>query len=353
EELNHYFRQRPELAEMDRSAALALIGAAMARRHANLADTMPDGYRLGVFVGCSEGPVHSIEAAYEEFHRGQSAYIKPSLAKRISPQAVSHFVAEQVGARSSTASTFVAGSASGLLAVAQAVQAIQTDLVDGAVVGGVEAPVVPQRFRLYDALRIMSRNFNDHPHTASRPFAADRDGFVLSEGCGFLVIEREKMAEKRGATSYGHIVSQGQAFPGMHPVDRQAACMAGALNRAKVKKSELVHVQAAACSSPVADSEEAAALTKILDTVVKDVHVSSIKSMIGETLGASGPLALIAVLIGMRDNFIPPTINLDQPCEDCDLNHVANEALEIEVPAALVNAFDTEAGYVSVVVRKG
>jgi 3-oxoacyl-[acyl-carrier-protein] synthase II len=352
EQLNHYFAQKPDLAQMDRSAALALIGAAIARQHAGLDENVPEGYRLGVYVGCSEGPVASVEAAYEEFYKGSTAYIKPSLAKRISPQAVSHYVAQQLRARASVASTVVAGAASGLLAVAQAVQAIQADLIDGALVGGVEAPIVPQRFRLYDALRVMSRNYNDAPETASRPFSKGRDGYVLSEGCGFVVIERSKQASDRGATSYGQILSQGQAFPGSHPVDRQGACMAGALSRAKLKKSEMVHVQASASSSPVADSEEAAALRMILEKVLKDVHVSSVKGMIGETLAASGPLSLISVLIGMRDGFIPPTINLDEPCEECELTHVANQALEMDVPAAMINAFDEMAGYVSLVVKK-
>jgi 3-oxoacyl-[acyl-carrier-protein] synthase II len=128
--------------------------------------------------------------------------------------------------------------------------------------------------------------------------------------------------------------------------------VAGALSRAKVKKSEMVHIQASANSSPITDTEEASALIKLLDKSVKDVHVSSIKSMTGETLAASGPLALIAVLIGMRDGFIPPTVNLDTVDEECQLNHVANQSMETDMPAALVNAFDSDAGYVSLVVRK-
>ena len=353
--VDSFFQNDKEIEKFDRATALAMFAAQMAFEEAWVDRTSTEGLRQGVLVGTACGPVHSVEELYGELYREKSPLVKPLSAQRTMP----HSMATAIATRHSidgSAAVVSAGGASSLAALFAALQALRLETTDIMLVGGVDCPLVPEHFRMWDAQRVLTREFNTQPAKASRPFAADRSGLVLAEGSGAVVMEREKTAEARKANIYAEVLGVGQSYSQDHSaaarVDSQAACMTRALDNAGLAKGEIEHIQASAVSSPPGDVAEAEAIRKVFGGRTDKIAVSSVKSMIGHALGASGILSLIAALVGMRENFIPPTINLDEPDPECNLDHVANEARDQEIHNVLVNSFEPDGINVSVVVRK-
>jgi len=249
----------------------------------------------------------------------------------------------------------MAGGASSLAALAFACDHLEAGRADVMLVGGVDCPLVPEYFRSWDSLRLMTRNFNQDPAAASRPFDQRRSGMVLSEGCGFFALEREDDAVRRGAGIYARVLGIGQSADLAPEEDPQpgplAESMAEAMRDAGLEGKAPAHIQADAASMPQEDLVEARAIADVFAGAASEIAVSSIKSMIGHTLGAAGALSLIAVVLGMRDGFISPVLNLDAPDPYCGaLDFVVGQARAKKTPVALVNAFGPGAGNMSVVV---
>lgn len=349
-------QQEAQGGAFDRSALFLLAAARMARAEARLDRSEGEGgERTGILVASACGPVEAVEEAYAQFHQERTPYVRPSSANKAMFHSPALAVAGRFGLGGVCGMTCW-GGVSSLAALLEATLLLRSGMVDVMLVGAVDCPFSPDHFRMWDALRLLTRDFNDQPEAASRPFDARRTGLVLAEGAAVIVLEREKTAAERNANVLAEVVGFGQSFARGDSMAARTAAFAASMDSALVSAhmapGDLGHVQAAALSSPTGDAAEAAALRQVLGGAADLVPVSSIKSMIGHALGASGMLSLAAAVLGMRDGFLPPTINLDVPDADCDLNHVALEARQADYRTAMVNCSDFGGAEMSVIVRR-
>jgi len=238
-----------------------------------------------------------------------------------------------------------------------ATRMIQYGEADVMVAGGAEFATTPTSMSGFISARAMSTR-NDAPELASRPWDEDRDGFVLSNGAGVVVLEELEHAKKRGATIYGEVIGFGMSADAFHmtapPEDGEGAgrCMAVALKDASVSPQDVDYINAHGTSTPLGDLAETTATKTVFGDHAYKVAVSSTKSMTGHLLGAAGGVEAIFSLLSIRDGIIPPTINLDKPSENCDLDYVPNTARETDVNIALSNSFGFGGTNGSLVFRK-
>jgi 3-oxoacyl-[acyl-carrier-protein] synthase II len=238
-----------------------------------------------------------------------------------------------------------------------ATRMIQYGEADVMVAGGAEFATTPTSMSGFISARAMSTR-NDAPELASRPWDEERDGFVLSNGAGVVVLEELEHAKKRGATIYGEVIGFGMSADAFHmtapPEDGEGAgrCMAIALKDASVNPQDVDYINAHGTSTPLGDLAETTATKTVFGDYAYKVAVSSTKSMTGHLLGAAGGVEAIFSLLSIRDSIIPPTINLDKPSENCDLDYVPNTARETEVNIALSNSFGFGGTNGSLVFRK-
>jgi len=238
----------------------------------------------------------------------------------------------------------VSACASGSHAIGEAFHMMQRGLADVIFAGGSEAAVTRIGFAGFSSMKAMSTKFNSEPSRASRPFDADRDGFVMGEGAGVLVLETKDHAEKRGARIYAEIVGYSATCDAFHvttPDTESKAltkCMNQALEEAKVSKEDVAYVNAHGTSTPYNDRSETVALKNVFGDYAKNgLCVSSTKSMTGHLLGAAGAIEAAAVCKTIEENVLAPTINLDTPDPDCDLDYIPNEARDHQVNVAMSN----------------
>jgi 3-oxoacyl-[acyl-carrier-protein] synthase II len=350
--LDSLFPEKESLQKLDRTAVFALIAAQRAAADARITEGGDPRFKKGVILGTACGPAASLEEAYSRFYAEKAAYFPPTQVPKTQMNSAACEVAARLGLRK-IVQTVCAGSASSLAALIMARSYILSGAADIVFVGGVECPLQQHYYRLWDARRVLTRDFNEEPERASRPFAENRSGFVLSEGCGFIVLEREGSAMERNADVYAEVLGAGQTFCNSEEtaarIEAQSLCMNEAVADAQVPKDAIEHIQAHASGAPLGDLIETAAIKQSFRTQ-SDISVTAIKSMTGHTQGASGVLALIAALLGMRSGFIPPTINLEQLDPRCELDLVRNTVREQPFQTALINAFGAGGTNVSVVI---
>ena len=355
EKLDPLWPDRKAKSRLDRVVLFSLIASEMAVADSGLEKLSEHPIRKGIVIGTGCGTVGTTEAAYHRFYALQKQRPKPTTVPRAMYNTAASEIAIRHGLRR-ISNTVVAACSSALVALDLADLYIRSGKADLMLVGGVDCPIFQGYFRVWDALTALTRDFNDEPARASRPFTRNRSGMVLSEGCGFVVLERASLAEKRNARVYGEVLSTWQtsdAFDIVAPyLPSQVECMESAIAASGLGKSQISHIQAHGTSTRLNDLTETNGIKEVFGAYAREIPVSSIKSMIGHTLGAAGILSLIAVLLGMEDNFVPPTINQDDPEPECDLDYVPNAAREQTVPTAMVNAFGFGGTNVSVVIRK-
>jgi 3-oxoacyl-[acyl-carrier-protein] synthase II len=322
---------------------LALAASRFALADSNLSkDTLvPD--RTGVLVGSGIGGMETIEkqmtTLIERGPRRVSPFMIPSLIANIA----GGVIAIDLGAQGPNFSV-VSACASGSHAIGEAFHMMQRGLADVIFAGGSEAAVTRIGFAGFSSMKAMSTKFNSEPSRASRPFDADRDGFVMGEGAGVLVLETKEHAEKRGARIYAEIVGYSATCDAFHvttPDTESKAltkCMNQALEEAKVSKEDVAYVNAHGTSTPYNDRSETVALKNVFGDYAKNgLCVSSTKSMTGHLLGAAGAIEAAAVCKTIEENVVAPTINLDTPDPDCDLDYIPNEARDHQVNVAMSN----------------
>jgi 3-oxoacyl-[acyl-carrier-protein] synthase II len=327
---------------LDRFAQFAMVAAHYAVFDSGLDFDKEDPYRCGVIYGSGIGGMWEFEEQHQNFLERGPGRISPFVVPKMIVNSASGNISIRYGLQGPNTAVATA-CASAAHALADAFRAIQYGQADVIVSGGSEAGITPMGVGGFIALRALSER-NDSPETASRPFDRDRDGFVLGEGAGVLVLEEYEHARKRGARIYAEFLGAGNTADGSHitaPLpDGAGAAMAMriALRDAKLDPSDVQYVNAHGTSTELGDKAETMALKSVFGQGAR-LAVSSTKSMTGHLLGASGAIELIATVLSIRDGVVHPTINYVTPDPDCDLDYVPNEARELKVRRAISNSF--------------
>ncbi|MDG4805528.1 beta-ketoacyl-ACP synthase II [Micromonospora parva] len=331
---------RVRLRRLDRSEAIAIIAAQQAWADAGLAGSDLDGERLAVSVGSGIGGATTLLAQDDILEASGPRRVSPHTIPMLMPNGPAAWVGLELGAKAGVHSV-ASACATGAEAISLGLDIIRSGRADVVVAGGTEAVIHALPIAGFSSMRAMSTR-NDDPERASRPWDRGRDGFVLGEGAGILVLERAEHAAARGARVYARLAGAGitsDAYDIVQPhAEGEGAirAIAKAIADADIAKRDIVHVNAHATSTPVGDMLEIGGLHKALgDHPV----LSATKSMTGHLLGAAGALESIATILAIRDSVVPPTINLDDPEPGLTLDVAAHKARPMEIPAALNNAF--------------
>ena len=347
-----------EARRNDRYAQLALAATHHALKDAGLSRDNLIPERTGVIVGSGIGGMETIEkqmtALIERGPRRVSPFMIPSLIANIA----GGIIAIDLGANGPNYSP-VSACASGSHAIGEAYEMIRRGVADMIFAGGSEAAVTRIGFAGFSSMKAMSTNFNDDPSRASRPFDRNRDGFVMGEGAGVLVLETLESAKTRGAKIYAEIIGYAATCDAYHvttpDVESKALtqCMNLAIGQAQIEKNSVNYVNAHGTSTPYNDKSETTALKNVFGDHAKNgLMVSSTKSMTGHLLGAAGAIEAAAVCKAIETNAIPPTINYEEPDPDCDLDYVPNESREADVQVAMSNNSGFGGHNASLVFRK-
>jgi nodulation protein E len=320
----------------DRFTRFALIAAEEAAAQAG--DLGVDPIRLGVLLGTGLGGCETLDNSYRRYY-GERSRIPPMSIPLTMYNAASSAVSTKLGAKG-LAYSVVSACASSAHAIGLAAQAIRAGQADAVIAGGSDAPLTAGIISAWESLRVLAID-NEHPEEACRPFSADRKGLVLAEGAAVFVLESMEHARSRGAEILGEIVGFGATSDAGHitdpSADGAARAMQQALLDARLEPRDIGYINAHGTGTRANDSTETAAIRAVFGTDVPPV--SSTKSTHGHAMGASGAIEIAASLLALREGFLPPTINLERPDPECDLDYVPNETREARVPAFLSNSF--------------
>jgi 3-oxoacyl-[acyl-carrier-protein] synthase II len=346
---------KKEARRMDRFVQLAVAASRLAVRDAGLepgANIDPE--RLGVMVGSGIGGL----GTWEEQHR----ILLEKGPKRVSPFFIPMMIANMASGQISMItgakgpnSTAVTACATGTHSIGDSFKLIQRGDADAMICGGAEAAIRPTGMAGFCSMRAMSTR-NDEPEKASRPFDAGRDGFVMGEGSGVLVLESLEHAVKRGARIYAEVIGYGMSGDAYHMTDPDpdgaARCMQRALKDAGIAPEAIDYINAHGTSTPVGDKSETTAIKKAFGDHAYKLAVSSTKSMTGHLLGAAGGIEAVILALTLKDGVIAPTINLENKDPECDLDYVPNAARKSDVRTALSNSFGFGGHNATIVMRK-
>ena len=326
---------------VDRFVHFGLAGAHMAVAQSGLDLTRENVARIGVIIGSGlGGQLFHEEQILSVLERG-FLRTNPLSVPRVSPNAVSSQIAIRYGFKGPNMVISTA-CASGAHAIGEALRKVQYGEVDVCVTGGVEAPLTRFNFSAYCAMRVLSKN-NDNPTAASRPFDRDRDGFVMGEGGGILVIEERERALARGAPILaeltGYACNSGAHHMVMPDPEGGDAALVMAAALADADLAHVDYINAHATSTKANDSAETKAIKTVFGSGAHQIPVSSTKSMIGHAIGAAGAIEAVVCVQALRNQIIPPTINLEHPDPDCDLDYVPGKARPTRLKHVLSNSF--------------
>ncbi|TWH48430.1 beta-ketoacyl-ACP synthase II [Sporomusa sp. KB1] len=348
--------EKKEAKRMDRCTQFAVSAAKMAFEDAGIDFEKEDRSRMGTLIGTGIGGMDTLHDQFKTlFDKGPG---------RISPFFVPMMIANMPAGQTSITfglegpcSCVVTACATGTNAIGDAFKIIQRGDADVMVAGGTEAAISPAAVAGFCAMKAMSTR-NDEPQKASSPFDVSRDGFVMGEGAGIIVMEALDHAVARGARIYAEIIGYGSNADAYHitapaPEGVQAAkCMAMALKDAGIEPSAVDYINAHGTSTPLNDKNETLAIKSLFGEHAKQLKVSSTKSMTGHLLGASGGIEAVATVLAIVNGVIPPTINLENPDPELDLDYVPNKAQEQVVNVALSNSFGFGGHNATILVKK-
>lgn len=335
---------RPETKRMDPSAQMAIVATREAWADAGSPEVDPE--RLGAVVSSGIGGVWTLLSAWDTVKEKGAARVLPLTVPMLMPNSPAAYVELEIGARAG-AHAPVSACASGAEAIGMAFEMIESGRADVVVAGGTEAAIHPLPISAFAAMQALSKR-NDSPETASRPYDTTRDGFVLGEGSGILVLESEAHAKARGARIYARIVGLGMTSDAYHIAAPdpegagQTRAMRLALNRAGLAPTDIVHVNAHATSTPAGDMVEARGIRGIMGSHGDNVLLSATKSMTGHLLGGAGALESVFTILALRDRLAPPTINVDSPDPELQIDLVRNTPRALPASgdlAAINNSF--------------
>lgn len=335
---------RKEARRMDRYAQFAVAATGMALKDAALDLDKEDHERIGTYIGAGIGGIETMHSQYEKFFDKGPRHISPFFI----PMMIANMAAGQVSITyklHGPSSCVVTACATGSNCIGDAYRVLQHGKADVMVAGGTEASISQAAVAGFCAMKALCTDHNDDPAHASRPFDANRSGFVMGEGAGVVVLETLEHAQKRGAHIYAELVGYGANSDAYHITspaphgEYQAKCMQLALDDAGMKADEVDYVNAHGTSTHLNDAGETEAIKTVWGDAAKNVSVSSIKSMTGHLLGAAGGVECIATALAVENDMLPPTINYETQDEGLDLDYVPNKAKAKTVRAAMSNSF--------------
>lgn len=354
-EPTRYFSSK-EVRHMDRFVQFALVAAKEAMGDSGLDLNKINRNRCGVIIGSGIGGLHTIEEQHSNYLSKGPSRISPFLIPMLIVNMASGEISIMFGFKGPS-SCVATACASSNHAIGDALKLIQRDEADIMIAGGSEGCITPMGFGGFCACKALSRRNND-PQAASRPFDRERDGFVMGEGAGILVLEEYEHAKKRSANIYCGVIGYGMSADAYHMTapdpegDGAARCMISALNDAQINASEVDYINAHGTSTPLNDKIETMAIKKVFKDHAKKLMVSSTKSMTGHLLGAAGGVEAIACAIGIKEKVVPPTINYQYPDPDCDLDYVPNTPRKKEFKVALSNSLGFGGHNASIILSK-
>lgn len=304
-----------------------------------------DQWRTGVLIGSGIGGLPEIASGAVTVHEGRARRLSPFFIPASLINLVSGHVSIRYGLKGPNHAVVTACS-TGAHAIGDAARIIMWDDADVMVAGGAEAAICPLGVAGFCSSRALSTGYNDTPEKASRPWDKDRDGFVMGDGAGVVVLEELEHAKKRGAKIYAEVVGYGMSGDAHHitaPAEDGNGgfrCMQAALKRAGLNPEDIDYVNAHGTSTPLGDEIELGAVKRLFGDAVKDISMSSTKSAVGHLLGAAGAVEAIYSILAMKNGVVPPTLNLDNPSDSCvGVDLVPHQAKERKVRAALSNSF--------------
>ena len=323
--------------------AYALAASRMAVDDSGLVIDDANAARVGVLTGCGLGGLRLLEDTCRVIDQKGPKRVSPFFIPMMIGNRAAGMISIQFSARGPNASVATA-CAAGAHAVGDACKIIQRGAADAMIAGGVESVITPSCLAGFGAMKAISTR-NDEPQKASRPFDRDRDGFVVGEGAGMMILESLDGALQRGARIYAEIVGYGMSGDGYHMTapspdgEGAARCMQAALDDAKLSADRIDYINAHGTSTPLNDLYETRAVKSVFKESAWKVPISSTKSMTGHLLGGAGGIETVFTALAVHHGIIPPTINLDHPGEECDLDYVPNVARKAEIGYAMTNSF--------------
>lgn len=332
-----------EVKRYDRFSLFALKATGEALDQAGIDPTQPLGDRAGVYIGSGIGGIETIEDQCRELAQSGLRKISPFFIPRALTNLAGGHVAIRYGARGPSLAVATA-CATGNHSIGEAFRAIRDGMADLIIAGGAEAPICPLGMAGFAVMRALSRR-NDEPHRASRPFDADRDGFVMAEGAGILVLEGLDHALARGATPLAEVIGYGLTNDAHHITapseghEGAVRCMRMAIAAAGLRPEDVHYVNAHGTSTPHNDLNESIALRTVFGAHADKLAVSSTKGATGHLLGAAGGLEAVLTVKALHTGLLPPTANLENPGEGCDLDYIPGQARPADAAVALSNAF--------------
>jgi 3-oxoacyl-[acyl-carrier-protein] synthase II len=337
------YLDKRDIRRSDRFVQFALAAAQEAIQDAGLTITSANADRIGVYIGTAFGGLASLEAVHTQLLEKGPQRVSPLFPAIVLGNLASGQVSIHLGAAGPNNSSGTA-CAAGAHSLGEAFHLITRDAADVMIAGGTEAVITPLALSTFGNMRALSMH-NETPQAASRPFDRDRDGFVMAEGAGILILEELQHAQRRGARIYAELIGYGSAGDAYHltapcPDGAGAArCMQNALRDAGLSPDAIDHINAHATSTPAGDKAETLAIKSVFKARAHAIPISATKSMTGHLLGAAGAIESIFTILALRDGLLPPTINYQHPDPECDLDYVPNVARQMPVRTAMCNAF--------------
>ena len=350
------YMEKKEARRMDRFSQFAVAASKLSIDDGKIDLNKINLNRAGVVVGAGIGGMESLEKEFTKMKDRGPNRVSPLFI----PMMISNMAPGQISMAfglKGTSMAITTACASGTHAIGEAFRMIKEGKMDIILAGGTEAAITPMAVAGFCSMKALSTR-NDSPEKASRPFDKERDGFVMGEGAGILILEELDHALARGANIYGEVVGYGSTSDAFHitqpdPEAKGATrAMEMAINEANINKNEVGYINAHGTSTYFNDKLETLAIKNVFEDYAKEINISSIKSMTGYLLGAAGGIEAIATVMAIKEGIIPPTINYDNPDEECDLNYTANKAVKRDINYALSNSLGFGGHNASILIKK-
>lgn len=350
------FMPKKDAKRTETFIAYSIAATRMALEDAGLIIDAGNGHRIGVLTGCGLGGLNMLEVTARTVDTAGPKRVSPFFIPMLIGNMAAGMISIQFGAKGPNCSVATA-CAAGAHAVGDACNLIKYGKADAMITGGVESVVTRTCIAGFGAMKALSTR-NDDPQRASRPFERDRDGFVVGEGSGMMILESLEHAQARGAKIYAEMAGYGMSGDGYHmtspPPDGEGAarCMQAALQDAGIEPARIDYINAHGTSTPLNDLYETRAIKTVFGDQAYKVPVSSTKSMTGHLLGGAGGVETVFTALVIQHGILPPTINLDNPDPECDLDYVPNVARKADVAYAMTNSFGFGGTNASLILKR-